>query len=61
MGKDVIEVYWALLGTREGWYSCLSIGTIAKFIECSCVIPCLHAPKVHPKSDSCDELGRACG
>ena len=25
------------------------------------VLPCLHAPEVHPRSDSCGGLGRACG
>ena len=57
----VAEVYRALQGTRAGWYSCLSVGTIAKFIECSCSIPCLHAPEIHPRSNSCGGLGRACG
>ena len=38
----VAEVYRALRSTREGWYSCLSVGTTTKFIKCSCGILCLH-------------------
>ena len=33
----------------------------AKFIRCSCCIQCLHAQELHPRSDSCGWLGRACG
>ena len=57
----VIEVYRVLQGTRDGLYSWLSIGIAAMFIECSCNIPCLHAWKVHPRSDSCGRLGRSYG
>ena len=38
----------------------LSVGTTAKFIECSCGIPCLHALEVHSRSDSCSGFGRVC-
>ena len=60
MGKAIIEVYWALQGTREGRYGCLPVGFTAKLIECSCGVPCLHAPEVHFRFDSCGGLGRAC-
>ena len=59
MGKAIGEVYWALRGTQEGRYGCLSVGVTAKLIECLCGIPCLHAPKVHSKSDSCGGLEQA--
>ena len=61
MGKAVVEVYRALGGIREGRYGCLPVGFTAKLIECSCDIPCLYAPEVHPKLDSCGGLERACG
>ena len=44
-GKAIAEVYWTLRGTREGGYNCVPIGVTARFIECSCGILCLHAPK----------------
>ena len=42
---------------REGGYSCVPVGVIARFIKCSCCIPCLHAPEVHSRSNSYSELG----
>ena len=59
-GKAIVEVYWAFLGTRDGRYDCLSVGIISKLIECSCGIPCLHAPEVHSRSNSCSGLRLAC-
>ena len=59
-GKAIAEVYQALRDTREGGYSCVSVGFTAKFIGCSCGVPCLHAPEVYSRSDSCSGLGRAC-
>ena len=41
-------------------YGCLLIGTTANFIDCSCGNPCLHAPEVYSRSDSCSGLGQAC-
>ena len=58
-GETVTEVYRALQDTREGGYSCISVGFIAKFIRCPRGIPCLHAPEIHSKSDSCSGLGLA--
>ena len=60
VGKAIAEVYWVFRGTREGRYSCMPVGFIAKFIECTCGIPCLHTPEIHPKSDSCGRLRGAC-
>ena len=40
-----------------GRYGCISVGFTTKFIKCSCGIPCLHAPEVHPRSDLCGGLG----
>ena len=57
MGKAIAEVYRALQDTREGGYSCISLGTTTEFIECSCGVPCLHALEVHSRSDSCSGLG----
>ena len=59
-GKAIDEVYLTLRGIREGRYSCLPVRLTAKLIECSCGIPCLHAPEVHSKSDACSGLRRAC-
>ena len=39
----IVKIYWTLRGTREGRYSCVSIGITARFIECSYGIPCLYA------------------
>ena len=37
------------------------VGTIAcPLALCSCGIPCLHAPEVHSRFDSCGGLGQAC-
>ena len=61
MGDHVfLKVYWTLRGTLEGGYDCLPVGVTAKLIGCSCGSLCLHAPKVHSKSDSCSGLGLAC-
>ena len=38
----------------------LPVGVTAKLIRCSCGIPCLHAPEVHSRSNSCGGLGQAC-
>ena len=54
------KIYQALRGTREGRYSCLTVGATAKPIGCLCGIPCLHAPEIHSKLVSCGGLGRAC-
>ena len=59
-GKAIVEIYRALRGTREGRYSCLSVGVTTKPIGCSCGIPCLYAPEIHSRSDSYGGLGRAC-
>ena len=56
-GKAIIEIYKALQGTQDGRYGCLPIGVTAKLIGYSCSIPCLHAPKVHSRSDLCGGLG----
>ena len=58
MGKPIAEVYWTLRDTREGGYSYVPVGVTVRFIGCSCGIPCLHAPKVHSKSNSCSGLGK---
>ena len=57
MGKAIIEVYWALLGTRNGRYGFLLVGFTIKLIKCSYGIPCLHALEVHSRFDSCGGLG----
>ena len=56
--KSIIDVYQALRDTRDGGYNCVSVGFTPKFIGCSCGVPCLHAPEVHYRSDSCSGLGR---
>ena len=57
--RAVVEVDRALRDTREGGYSRVPVGFSAKVIRCLRSIPCFHAPKVHPTSDSSVELGRA--
>ena len=59
-GKAITEIYRALRGTREGRYSCLSVSITAKLIGRSYGILCLHALKVHSRSNSHGRLGRAC-
>ena len=51
------EVYWAFQGTREGGHSCISVGTITKFIRCPLGVPRLHASEVYSRSSSCSGFG----
>ena len=60
MGKAIAEVYWTLRGTRECRCGCVSVSIAVEFIRCLRSIPCLHAPEVYSRSDSCGGLGRAC-
>ena len=48
MRKTIAEIYRDLINTQEGGYDFLSVGVIAKLIECSCGIPCLHLRKYTP-------------
>ena len=56
-GKAITEVYLTLRGTGEGRYDFLLFGFTTKLTECLHSILCLHAPKVHFRSDSCGGLG----
>ena len=33
MREAVVEVHWALRGTREGGHGCISVSVAAKFVE----------------------------
>ena len=57
MGKAIAKVYRALRDTRDGGHNRVSVGIPAEFIGCPRGIPCLHASKLHSRSNSCSGLG----
>ena len=59
MREAIAEIHRALQDTREGGCYCVSVGITVEFIECPQGIPCLHAPEVHSRSNSCSGIGRA--